>query len=149
MTLRFLSKLAFIVALVWFVGTHSVNAQPRRPMTPADILRVGTVSDAQISPNGSWIVYTVSTVADDKAINTLWLVSAGSASTSYPTTPQQPGRRAAPYVDWPDIRSNAAALLPVGWNASTARWSPDSSMIACISKHEDQDGLLTVKLDKR
>ena len=149
MTLRFLSKLAFIVALVWFVGTHSVNAQPRRPMTPADILRVGTVSDAQISPNGSWIVYTVSTVADDKAINTLWLVSAGSASTSYPTTPQQPGRRAAPYVDWPDIRSNAAALLPVGWNASTARWSPDSSMIAFISNHEDQDGLWTVKLDKR
>ena len=145
MTLRFLSKLAFIVALVWLVGTHSVNAQPRRPMTPADILRVGTVSDAQISPNGSWIVYTVSTVADDKAINTLWIVSAGSASTSYPTTPQQPGRRAAPYVDWPDIRSNAAALLPVGWNASTARWSPDSSMIAFISNHEDQDGLWTVK----
>jgi dipeptidyl aminopeptidase/acylaminoacyl peptidase len=118
-------------------------------MTPADILRVATVTDAEISPNGSWIVYTVSTVADDKTVNTLWLVSAGTASTSYQTTTQQPGRRAAPYIDWPDIRTSATPLLPPSWNASTPRWSPDSSTIAFISNHEEQEGLWTVKLDKR
>ncbi len=96
MTLRFLSNLAFTVTLVSLVGTHSVSAQQRRPMTPADILRVGTVSDAQISPNGSWIVYTVSTVADDKTINTLWLVSAGSASTRI--QPHHSNQAVAPHL---------------------------------------------------
>ena len=36
------------------------TAQVRRAMSPADILRIAAVSDAQISPNGEWIVYTVS-----------------------------------------------------------------------------------------
>jgi hypothetical protein len=103
-------------------------------MTPADILRVGTVSDAQISPNGTGIVHRL-TVADDKAINTL-ACECGSASRLIQPHRSNSGR--ATYVDWPDIRSNAAPLLPVGWNASTA-WSPDSSMIAFISNHEDQD----------
>jgi len=57
--------------------TVTTLAQPRRLLTPQDILRVATVSDAQISPNGAWVVYTVSTTADDKTINTLWLASAG------------------------------------------------------------------------
>src|SRR4051812_4508706 len=40
--------------------SSSILAQTRRAMTPADILRVETVGDAQISPDGAWVVYTVS-----------------------------------------------------------------------------------------
>jgi dipeptidyl aminopeptidase/acylaminoacyl peptidase len=142
-----LNKLLTASLLILYAA--SVNAQPRRPMTPADILRVATVSDAQISPNGSWIVYTVSTVADDKTVNTLWIVNAGSTASSYPTTPQQPGRRSSPYAEWPDIRTNVSPLLPPGWNASTPRWSPDSSTVAFISNHDEQEGLWVVRLDRR
>ena len=129
---------------IGFVST--INAQQRHLMTPADILRVATVTDAQISPNGSWVVYTVSTVSDDTTINTLWLATVGASASPYPTP--QPGRR-TPYVDWADARTNATPLLPAGWNASTARWSPDSSNIAFISNHDEQQGLWTVKLDRR
>jgi dipeptidyl aminopeptidase/acylaminoacyl peptidase len=117
-------------------------------MTPADILRVATVSDAQISPNGAWVVYTVSTVIDDKTLNTLWLTGTPTA-VPYITQPQQPGRRNVPYVDWPDIRPNSIPLLPSGWNASTPRWSPDGSTIAFLANHDEQDGLWIVRLDKR
>jgi len=100
--------------------TVTTLAQPRRLLTPQDILRVATVSDAQISPNGAWVVYTVSTTADDKTINTLWLASAGSGSVSY-AAPITPGRR-VPYVDWSELRTSPTPLLASGWNASTPRW---------------------------
>ena len=139
----FLSIIA--LSLTW----QLVQAQPRRLMTPADILRVATVSDVQISPNGSWVVYTVSTVADDKTINTLWLARAGTEGVPYTVNPQQPGRRNLPYLDWSDLRTAPTPLLPSGWNASTARWSSDSTTIAFISNHDDQDGLWTIKLERR
>jgi len=136
---------AAALLLIWI----STPAQPRRPMLPADVLRVATVSDAQISPNGLWVIYTVATVADDKNINTLWLARSSVEGIPYQREFQQPTRRTVPYVDWPDIRTAPTPLLAGGWNASTARWSPDSSSIAFLSNHEDQDGLWTVRLDRR
>src|SRR5947199_1426713 len=67
---------AVLIPLLIF-GCAYASAQSRRPMTPADILRVANVGDAQISPNGDWIVYTVSTVDGDDTLSTLWLVRAG------------------------------------------------------------------------
>ena len=89
----------------------------------------------------------MSTTADDKTINTLWLASAGSGSVSY-AAPITPGRR-VPYVNWSELRTSPTPLLASGWNASTPRWSPDSSTIAFISNHDEQEGLWTVKLDRR
>ena len=60
-----LSALA-IATLVIGTSLGVAYAQPRRAttsMAPADILRVANISDAQISPNGEWVVYTVSSVA--------------------------------------------------------------------------------------
>jgi len=133
-----------ISILVLLLSASLSYAQQRRGMTPQDILRVATVSDVQISPNGAWVVYTVSTIADDKTINTLWLASTNARvpSTSVPTA-----RR--PNFDWSDIRTGPAPLLAPGWSASTPRWSPDSATIAFTSNHDDQDGLWTVKLDRR
>jgi dipeptidyl aminopeptidase/acylaminoacyl peptidase len=135
-------SLPFILLVLIF--SSNSFAQPRRPLTPPDILRVATVGDAQISPNGAWVVYTVSTTADDKNISTLWLANANSGITPYNPT----GRR-VPYVDWSELRTAATPLLPSGWNASNPRWSPDSSTIAFLSTHDDQQGLWTVKLERR
>jgi Tol biopolymer transport system component len=99
-------------------------AQVRQGMRAADILRVANVSDAQISPNGQWVVYTVSSVEEDKSVSTLWLVRPGLEARS------------------------PRPLLPPGWNASHPRWSPDSNSIAFLSHHDEQDGLWIVKLDK-
>ena len=100
-------------------------AQPRgAPMRVADLVKIANVADAQISPNGQWVVYTVSSVDEDKNVSTLWITRV------------------------PDVRSNPRPLLPSGWTASTPRWSPDSNSIAFLSLHDEQDGLWVVKLDK-
>jgi dipeptidyl aminopeptidase/acylaminoacyl peptidase len=116
-------------------------------MTPPDILRVANVTDAQIAPNSQFIVYTVSSIEDDKNVSTLWVVRMGG--DPYAVTPMQPPqRRTVPYVDWPDVRSTPRPLLPSGWNASNPRWSPDGNSIAFLSGHDDQDGLWVVRVDK-
>jgi dipeptidyl aminopeptidase/acylaminoacyl peptidase len=105
----------------------TVVAQTRNPMRPADVLRLDNVSDAQISPNGQWVVYSVSSVEEDKNVSTLWLTRVGLES----------------------IRSNPPRpLLPSGWNASTPRWSPDGNSIAFLSTHDEQNGLWLIKVDK-
>ncbi len=112
--------------LCLFVATPLV-AQTRNPMRPADVLRLDNVSDAQISPNGQWVVYSVSSVEEDKNVSTLWLTRVGLES----------------------IRSNPPRpLLPSGWNASTPRWSPDGNSIAFLSTHDEQNGLWLIKVDK-
>jgi dipeptidyl aminopeptidase/acylaminoacyl peptidase len=115
-------------------------------MVAADILRIANVSDAQISPNGQWVVYTVGTVDDDKTVSTLWLARAGVEYT--PQASPTPTRRPTPYPDWPEIRAIPRPLLPGGWNGSTPRWSPDSNSIAFLSSRGEQDGLWVVRLDK-
>lgn len=135
------------VAAVILFATGTSSAQPRRPMMPADILRVATVTDVQISPNGSWVVYTVSSVGDDKTISTLWLARVNFDAASYPVP--QPGRRNVSSGDWPDIRTAPSPLLPSSWSVSNARWSPDSNSIAFLSNHDEQEGLWIVRLDRR
>src|SRR6476660_4155274 len=141
-----MTKPIALVLLSVLLSVPSV-AQPRRVMIPADVLRVVNAADAQIAPNGQWVVYTASGVDDDKSVSTLWLARIGPEP--FVVTPVQPlQRRTVPYIDWPDTRSAARPLLPSGWNASTPRWSPDGSSIAFVSQREDQDGLWVVKLDK-
>jgi dipeptidyl aminopeptidase/acylaminoacyl peptidase len=143
-----MSKLIAVLCLGALLSVSSV-AQPRRPMTPPDILRVANVTDVQMSPNGQWCVYTVSGVDEDQNVSTLWLVRMLPEQPYTPAaTPAPPTRRTVPYLDWPDTRAAPRPLLPSGWNASNPRWSPDGNSIAFLSGHDDQDGLWVVKLDK-
>ena len=121
-------------------------------MTPADTVRVANVADAQISPNGQYVIYTVSSVADDKTVSTLWIARLlpdllPVQPTAQPT-PRLPSPRSETFVEWPEIRSTPRPLLPSGWSASTPRWSPDGNSIAFLSQQEEQDGLWVVRLDK-
>lgn len=112
-----------------FVGccglfSSAALAQSSRLITPADILRIATVSDAQISPNGEWIVYSVSTVEGEQTNSMLWLVRVNR-------------RR----VEGREPTFSPVALLPPGWSGSNPRWSPDSSMIAFLANREGVSGI--------
>jgi dipeptidyl aminopeptidase/acylaminoacyl peptidase len=141
----------FVLAtIVWGTSRSPVHAQPRRPVTPPDILRVAAVSDPQISPNGNWVVYTVSIVDEDKNINVLWLARADSSFTQpLPIPTPTPGRRPPPLIEWPEPRLQPSPLLPSGWSAANPRWSPDGNTIAFLASHEGVDGLWTVTLSRR
>jgi dipeptidyl aminopeptidase/acylaminoacyl peptidase len=136
--MRRISTLAGLLLCTFAAVAVCVGQQTRRLMAPADILRLANISDAQVSPNGEWVVYSVSTVSGDQARSTLWLARAGQ--TSLQTT--QPLERRTP-------RNPPTPLLPPDWNASNARWSPDSGTIAFITTREGATGIWTVTVNRR
>jgi dipeptidyl aminopeptidase/acylaminoacyl peptidase len=142
-SLRVIPILAFTLACILFTTSF---AQSRRPFAPADILRVASVSDAQISPNGQWIVYAVSTTEGDRTISALWLARAAQEFPNPPTSLPAPTRQ--PDRDWREIARPPTQLLPQSWVASTPRWSPDSTRIAFLSNREDQNGIWVVNISK-
>jgi dipeptidyl aminopeptidase/acylaminoacyl peptidase len=147
-----MSKATVVAALSLLLLTSLTSvAQPRAQMRPADILRIANVSDAQISPNGQWVVYTVSTVEEDKNFSTLWIARMSPEPFGFGVRPipsPTPQRRPGPYVDWPDIRSEPRPLLAPGFTASNPRWSPDSNSIAFLSGQNEQNGIWVVRVDK-
>ena len=146
------AKALSLIATALLVATSlsAARAQPRRTtasMTPADILRVANVSDAQISPNGQWVVYTVSTIEGNETISTLWLAHVVANLVSVPTSTVAPTAQRRPTTEWPDERSAPASKLVAGWNASSPRWSPDSSKLAFLGELNAQRGLWVMNLE--
>lgn len=142
----------FVVAVLIVTASVVTWAQPPRPMRAADIVRVANVTDAQISPNGQYVVYTVSSIAEDRSLSTLWIARllpevVPVQPTAQPT-PRSPSPRTVPYLEWAELRVAPRTLLPSGWSASTPRWSPDGNSIAFLSQQEEQDGLWVIRLDR-
>lgn len=55
----------------------SINAQMKRPLQPEDVYLLQEVSGAQVSPDGKWVAYSVSTVdiTKDARDNNIWMIS--------------------------------------------------------------------------
>ncbi|HET6668748.1 MAG TPA: S9 family peptidase, partial [Pyrinomonadaceae bacterium] len=142
-------RVLLATAVVCLLSSGSF-AQPRRAMAPADILRIANVSDAQISPNGEWIVYAVSTTEGDSTRSTLWLARVlADPDRSQPTTrPAPTTRETDQYRDWPEVRRQPIQLLPAAWNASTPRWAPDGSQIAFLATQDGQTGIWLTDIDR-
>lgn len=132
--LRLCSLILVLLSLLTFA-----HSQTRRPMAPADTLRVATVADARISPDGSWIVYTVSTVEGNETRSALWIARTLSDPSQTALDAARPGARRNPPTE----------LLPSGWNASNPRWSPDSRRIAFLSTEKENVTLYVVSIDNR
>jgi dipeptidyl aminopeptidase/acylaminoacyl peptidase len=145
-------KSASIAAILLLAWLSTLSAQPRRALAPVDILRVANVNDAQISPDGQWIVYTVSTITGSESTSTLWLARVGVDFAAPAITPLPSGpQRGRPVIlsDGLGTRAAPTRLLPAGWNGSNPRWAPDSSKIAFSGSHDEQRGVWVVNLERR
>ena len=121
-------QFSFLVLVFLFVAHFSSNAfaqETKRLMQPEDILRIANVSDAQISPDGKYVVYTVTTVENYVSKTRLWLASTDEKSSS----PQ--------------------LLLSQDWTGSDPSWSPDSKRIAFSSNKDGKGGIWFVTLEER
>src|SRR5437867_3000745 len=106
------------LALVPVLGAQApavpAPAAPPRPFSLDDVLRVRDVREPQISPDGAWVAYTVSTpdTAEDRNKSAVWMAS------------------------WDGTRNVRLTTSKPGEN--TPRWSPDGRWLAFLSSREDE-----------
>ena len=91
-------------------------AQPKRPLSADDIYHLKDVRDAQRSPDGRWVAYTVTRAVKetDKNDTDVWMVSwDGGEQIQLTSTPE---------------------------SESSPRWSPDNKYLAFISSRQGAKG---------
>jgi dipeptidyl aminopeptidase/acylaminoacyl peptidase len=97
----------------------------KRVLTPDDIYLTETVNDPQVSPDGQWIAYLVTTNdrESDEIQNAIWMVSWDGTQQLRLTAPST--------------------------STSSPHWSPDGRHLAYLGKRADDDHAQVMLLDRR
>ncbi len=113
----------FMVACTLVPPAAAQNAP--RPLRSSDLYRLRTVNDPQLSPDGGWVAFTVSTSdsARDRNDSDVWMVSWDGQQTIRVTSTSD--------------------------GESSPRWSPDGRYLAFVSGRQDGKGGQLWLLDRR
>jgi dipeptidyl aminopeptidase/acylaminoacyl peptidase len=146
-------RLRCCAVLALFLTVPAVAAD-KRPMEIADLFRFKRVAEPQISPDGKFVAYQVTTVSIDanKSSTALWLAATdGKTPPKQLTNSGKSDRRPRWSPDGKQIlfesnRSGESQLWVIGLDggearqlttistgASTGIWSPDGSHVAFVS----------------
>jgi dipeptidyl aminopeptidase/acylaminoacyl peptidase len=116
-----------VLALALFVNAAVAAQSPgvRRPLRASDLYHLRTVNDPQLSPDGAWVAYSVTTVdsAKDKSDSDIWMAS------------------------WDGSQTIRLTSSPDG--ESSPRWSPDGRYLAFVSGRQEGKGGQVWLLDRR
>jgi dipeptidyl aminopeptidase/acylaminoacyl peptidase len=138
-----------------FCTTINLSAQNKRNLQPSDVYRMQSVSGGQLSPDGNWFLYSISSVdsAKDNRKSDLWMMSwDGTNNIQLTYTPEgESNPRWSPdgkYISFITTRSGgtpqvyvlnrmggeAFPLTNVKGELQTYEWNPDGSKLALIIK---------------
>jgi dipeptidyl aminopeptidase/acylaminoacyl peptidase len=146
-----------LYTLLFLLITLTSFAQ--RPLSPSDVYKIKSVSDPQLSPDGKWIAYVMSTPDSikDKSDSDIWMISwDGSENIKLTASPEGESRpRWSPdgkYLTFLSSRydtkssqiwkmdrrgGEAVKLTELKYSISDYVWSPDSKKIALVIKDQE------------
>jgi len=116
---------AIACGLVPSVAAVAQSASSPRPIRATDLYRIKNLNDPQLSPDGAWVAYTVSSIdsSKDKSDTDVWMVS------------------------WDGSQNIRLTSTPDG--ESSPRWSPDGRYLAFVSGRQEGKGGQIWLLDRR
>lgn len=101
------------IAFLWcFCNLLSAQTTLKRPLRPSDVHKLLSIGDPQVSPEGNWVAYTLTTIdsAKDKRNTDIWMLKWGGQQTVQLTFTE-------------DSESNP-------------RWSPDGKYLSFLSSRQ-------------
>ncbi len=111
--------------LLIFFSLASFCSTAQRSITPSDVYRLKSISDPQVSPDGKWIAYVLSSPdsAKDKSDSDIWM------------------------INWEGTESVKLTASPEG--ESHPRWSPDGKFLTFLSSRYETKSSQIWKMDRR
>ncbi|MEQ8302181.1 MAG: S9 family peptidase [Cyclobacteriaceae bacterium] len=111
--------------LLLLVLSGAFVCQAQRPIQASDVYRLKSVADPQLSPDGKWVAYVVSSPdsAKDKYDSDIWMVSFDGKETLQITSSTE--------------------------NESSPRWSPDGKYLTFLSSRYESKSAQLWKMDTR
>jgi dipeptidyl aminopeptidase/acylaminoacyl peptidase len=120
-----LKSLLLFLPLLGTAVALQAQAPAKRPLRPADIYRLPVLGDPQVSPDGKWVSYTMTTVDSikDSRNSDIWMIS------------------------WDGTQDIQLTSSPDG--ESRARWSPDGKWLSFLSSRQEGKGAQVWLMDRR
>ena len=150
--------LSFAVATPFCLAQTAQTAPPKRPMTFDDLMKMKRLGETAVSPDGKWLVYSVTTVNLDQNTKTAELfIQAIAGGDPQPLSVAQPGDSGPQFASdgkrilflssrgggqqvWladfdpaTGSASNPKKLTAISTEADNALWSPDGKSIVFTS----------------